>query len=121
MVNSCVNGGWFEQLTLAVGRRHLSMQESSRNWWCWTRGVLAVFLATLLVAIALPSAGRIVVDHGSGAPGRHVVWGLRECFPRVGLALISLACIFLGMWKRWDFEIVGWAILVVFILASGMA
>jgi hypothetical protein len=25
-----------------------------------------------------------------------------------------------SMWRRWDFEIVGWALLVVFILASGM-
>jgi hypothetical protein len=95
------------------------MRESYRNWWWWTRGILAVLLATLLVATALPSAGRIVVDH-TGAARPHVVWGVRECSPSIGLALAALVCIFVGMSKRWDFEIVGWAILVVFILASGM-
>jgi len=96
------------------------MQDSNRSWWWWTRGVLAFILAALLVAIAVPSAGRIVVDHSAAPPVRHVVWGVRECLPSVGLALFSLACILVGMWKRWAFEIVGWAILVVFILASGM-
>ena len=78
--------------------------------------MLAVVLATLLVSIALPSAGRIVVN----GPTAHATWGIRECLPSVGLALFSLACIFFGMWKRWAFEIVGWAILIVFILAAGM-
>jgi hypothetical protein len=78
--------------------------------------VLAVVLATLLVSIALPSAGRIVVS----GPTAHATWGIRECLPSVGLALFSLACIFVGMWKRWGFEIVGWAILILFILAAGM-
>jgi len=92
------------------------MERSKHSWWWWTRGVLAVVLATLLVGIALPSAGRIVV-HG---PMAHASWGIREWLPSVGLSLFSLACIFVGMWKRWAFEIVGWAILIVFILAAGM-
>ena len=92
------------------------MEDSKRSWWWWTRGVLAALLAALLVGVALPSAGRNVVD----GPGAHAVWGIRECLPPVGIALVSLACIFTGMWKRWAFEIVGWVILVVFILAAGM-
>ncbi len=78
--------------------------------------MLAILLATLLVSVALPSSGKIVV-HGTMA---HASWGFRECLPSVGLALSSLACIFVGMWKRWAFEIVGWAVLIVFILAAGM-
>jgi hypothetical protein len=96
------------------------MKDSSRSWWWWTRGALAVALAGLLVAIALPSAGRLVVDRSAVPAVRHVVWGVRECLPSIGLAVFSLACIFVGMWKCWDFEIVGWAILLVFILASGV-
>ena len=92
------------------------MEDSKRNWWWWVRGILAVLLAALLVGIALPSTGRVVVD----GPRAHAVWGVRECLPPVGLAVFSLACIFIGMWKRWAFEIVGWAILLTFILAAGM-
>lgn len=40
--------------------------------------------------------------------------------PSGSIALFSLACIFAGRLKRWAFEIVGWAILEVFILAAGM-
>jgi len=31
----------------------------------------------------------------------------------------ALACIYIAMWKRWDFEIVGWALLDIFF--AGMA
>lgn len=79
-----------------------------------------MFLALILVAIVLPSAGRIIVDASTTPPTRRVVWGFWECFPSIALAGVSLACIFVSMWKRWDFEIVGWVLLVVFILASGM-
>lgn len=102
-----------------VGPTHNFMQGSSCNWLFWTRGILAVLLATMLVSIAIPSAGRIVIDPSN--PARpHVVWGFREYFPSVALSLFSLGCIFVGMWKGWAFEIVGWAILGAFILASGM-
>jgi len=80
------------------------------------RGVVAVVMATFLVSITIPGAGKIVVD----GPTAHATWGVRECLPSIGIALCSLACIFIGMWKRWGFEIVGWVILVVNILASGM-
>jgi hypothetical protein len=74
----------------------------------------------MLVAIALPSAGRIVVDASTTPPTRRAVWGFWECFTSIAVAAVSLGCIFVSMWRRWDFEIVGWALLVVFILASGM-
>jgi hypothetical protein len=92
------------------------MQNWNRSWWWWTRGALAIGLAVLLVGVALPSAGRLVVN----GPSAHAVWGTRECLAPIALAMFSLVCIFVGMWKRWAFEILGWAILVVFILASGM-
>lgn len=85
--------------------------------------MLAALLALLLLAMALPGAGRIVTDTSTDPPTRQVVWGVRECAPSVGLALVSLACIYVSMWRHWDFEIVGWALLGVFILGgvvSGM-
>jgi len=32
-----------------------------------------------------------------------------------------LAAIYVGMWKQWDFEIVGWALFGVFFLGLAMA
>lgn len=82
--------------------------------------MLAVVLAAMLVAIGLPSAGRIVVDASTTPPTRHVFWGFWECLPSFAPAAVSLGCIFVSMWRDWDSEIVGWVLLVVFILASAM-
>ena len=92
------------------------MMNNDRGWWWWTRGVMAVLLAALLVAFALPSAGRMVVDAATSPPTYRAVWGFWECFSAVGPAAISLACIFVSMWRRWDSEIIGWVLLVVLIL-----
>jgi hypothetical protein len=97
------------------------MEHSSHTWWFWTRAVLAAILAALVVAIALPSAGRVVIDSSTTPPTHHAVWGVREYLPSVGLALFSLACIYVGMWKRWSFEIVGWTLLLVFIFVGMFA
>jgi hypothetical protein len=92
------------------------MANTNRSWWWWTRGALAILLAALLACIALPSLGKVVV-HG---PTAHVTWPIARVLPAIGLLVFSLGCIFIGMWKRWAFEIVGWAILVVFLLAGMM-
>src|SRR5712691_455087 len=97
------------------------MEHSGHSWWRWIRGILALVLTTILLAMALPGVGRIVVDPSTTPPARHVVWGVWECFPSVGLAVFSLASIYIGMWKRRSFEIVGWVILLLCISAGMFA
>ena len=82
---------------------------------------MAAVLALLLVAIILPSAGHPVIDRSVEPPTRQVVWGVRECFPAFAIALGSLAFIYVGMWKRWSIEGVGWSILIGFIVLSFFA
>lgn len=83
--------------------------------------MLAILLGVMVVANVLPSAGRIiVVDAYTMPPTRQVVWGFWECFPSITVAIVSLGCILVSMWRRWDFEIVGWALLVILILVLGM-
>lgn len=96
------------------------MEPIDNSSWRWTRGILAVVLAMLLLGIALPGTGRIVVDQSTLPPTHHIIRGVRDWLPVVGTALFSLTFIFVGMWKRWDVEIVGWALLLVYIVASGL-
>jgi hypothetical protein len=100
----------------ACEKAKADMMNHARGWWWWTRGVVAVLLAVLLVAVALPSAGRMVVDASTSPPTPRAVWGFWQCFASVGPAAASLACIFVSMWRRWDSEIIGWVLLVVLIL-----
>ncbi len=100
----------------ACEKAKTAMMNHHRGWWWWTRGVVAVLLAALLVAFALPSAGRMVVDASTSPPTHRAVWGFWECFASVGPVAISLACILVSMWRRWDSEIIGWVLLVVLIL-----
>jgi hypothetical protein len=75
--------------------------------------MLAMVLAALVVGMALPSFGKVVVD----GPTAHVTWPIGRSIFAVGLLAFSLGCIFIGMWKRRGFEVVGWIILVTYFLA----
>ena len=75
--------------------------------------MLAMILAASIASMGLPSLGKIVV-HG---PTARVTWPIGQVMPAVSLLLFSLGCIAIGMWKRPAFEIVGWIILVVYLLA----
>jgi hypothetical protein len=97
------------------------MTARENKWWYWGRAALAAVLALLLVAIILPSAGRPVIDRSVELPAHRVVWGVRECFPAFAIALGSLAFIYVGMWKRWAIEGLGWSILVALIVLAFFA
>jgi hypothetical protein len=90
------------------------MALARHSWWWWTRGALAAVLASLLLGMALPDAVKIVVDRSTAPPTREVIWGTG--LSTAGAALISLACIYVSMWKRWEFETFGWMLLIMFIL-----
>ena len=99
----------------------MAMQRADNRWWRWMRGVLAAVLALLLVAIILPSAGRPVIDRSTEPPTHRVVWGVWECLPAFGIAVGSLAFVYVGMWKRWAIEGIGWAILISFMALAFLA
>jgi hypothetical protein len=94
------------------------MGQLPQNWWLWVRGALAIMLAYLLSALAVIHAGHIVTNASTTPPTHHIVGRFSGSLPGVGVALFSLACIYVSMWKRWDFEIVGWVLLLVFIFAG---
>ena len=75
-------------------------------------------LAYFVVGLAVMHAGHYVIDPSTTPPSHHVTGRLVGSLPGIGVALFSLACIFVSMWKRWDFEIVGWVLLLVFIFAG---
>jgi hypothetical protein len=82
--------------------------------WRWARRYLAIVLALFLCAIIPGSAGRVVADHSTTPPTHHVVGQFRDSVIAIGLVLLSVAFVFLGTWKHWSFEIVGWLILAFF-------
>ena len=101
-------------LSTNVGLTRPHMALARHSWWWWTREALAAVLAALLLGMALPEAVKIVVDRSTDPPTREVIWGTN--LESVGAALISLACIYVSMWKRWEFEIFGWLLLIMSIL-----
>ena len=94
------------------------MHHSKGTWWRWVRGGLALILAYFLAALAVMHAGRIVTDTSATLPTHHIVGRFSGSLPGVGIAIFSLVCIYVGMWKRWDFEVVGWVLLVVFVFGG---
>jgi hypothetical protein len=96
------------------------MGQPHYDGWRWGRGIAAVLLALLVLASTLPSTGRVVIDHTTTPPTPHIVGRLADGLVLCGVAAASLACIVLGIWKRWDFEIVGWTMLVVLLVVSAI-
>ena len=94
------------------------MEISRHNYLRWIRGLLAVLLAYIFVGVAYSSAGKIVTDRSTTPPTHHIVGQFSGTLPALGIALFALGCIYVGMWKRWAFEIVGWVILLAFIFAG---
>ncbi len=69
------------------------MEHKLRIPWRPTRGVIALLLALLLVALAPRNATLLVP---------------------LGYATVALLCIFMSMWRRWGFfEMVGWWLLLL--------
>lgn len=73
--------------------------------WMWIRGASALVLAV--------GFGAATIAHNGFRVGN------ATCI--VGYMTIALASIYVAMWKRWDFEIVGWALLATFIVGMAMS
>ena len=87
-------------------------QFNKRSWRCW-RGALAFLLGLLFLAIVLPNAGRIAIDQSTTQPTPHIVDRVQQSLAPVSLVIVALTCICVSIWRRWDFEIVGWALLAI--------
>jgi hypothetical protein len=83
----------------------------------WLRGSAAVLMALLVVAIALPNAGRVVIDH-SAPQGGHIEGRVRDSIVIIGITLLPLACIlFIGR-RWWVVEAVGWTLLLLLFVGA---
>lgn len=92
----------------------MHMGHLRQNWWRWLRGLLALLLAYSIIASTVTHAGRIVWDTSANPPTHLIVGRMPGILAGVAVAVFALACVLWGMWKRWDFEIVGWVLLLVF-------
>ena len=74
----------------------------------WGRVVFAVLLVVVVIdETSLPFYLFPPAEVGI----RTIKWSFPECIPALVLVPVSLACLFVSMWKRWWFEIVGWVLL----------
>ena len=80
---------------------------------------MAVFLAYVFVGSVFKGGHEIIVDHSTTPPTPHIIGQFRDTLPAILIAVLSLFCIHIGLWKRKAFdEIVGWMILLGFIFAG---
>jgi hypothetical protein len=77
------------------------------------RGICALLLAVFVLALVLPHTGKLEIDYSTNPPTPHIVGRLSGSILAVGCVLFSLSCIYVSMWRRWDFEIVGWVLLIL--------
>lgn len=81
------------------------MEMTRHRLWRWTRSAFALLLSVALGAGNIAHTG-FRVGHAS------IVFTYM---------LFALASIYISIWKQWDFEIVGWALLAVFFVGMGMS
>lgn len=98
----------------------MSTQRPVNRLWVWARAALAALLVMLLVALFLPGTRRLVIDYSTNPPTYRVFWVVGDCLWALGIALIGLACVYVGMCKGRIIERVGWAILISFLVLSIM-
>jgi hypothetical protein len=84
----------------------------------WLRGSLALLLSLFVMAVALPNAGRVVIDRTKSPQTAHIEGRLLQSVIIVVLALLPVVCIgFLG--RRWAAaEVVGWVMLSVLVVGA---
>ena len=91
---------------------HIERMELSRNErWRWIRGILAFVFGVALVVFS----GLHITLVYDVAGCRLISFAFAAIF-----VLIAQSCIYISMWRDSDFEIVGWALLVVFTLLAGV-
>jgi hypothetical protein len=85
--------------------------DSARSSIPWLRGSFALLLGLFVVAVALPNAGKVVIDHTTSPPTPRVEGLVTMSFIIVALGVLPAACIFF-LGRRWIFaEVIGWLLL----------
>ena len=77
-----------------------------------------MILALLVMSVALPNAGKVVVDHTTSPARPHVERLFTQCAVIVALALLPVVSIlFVG--RRWLFaEVAGWLVLLLLVVVA---
>jgi hypothetical protein len=81
------------------------MEMTKRKAWQLGRAIFALLLAVML-------GGALVAHNG---------FRLGEFAAVSAYMLFVLACIYVSIWKQWDFEIVGWVLLGLVFVGLTMA
>ena len=87
------------------------MMHFGHGWWRWTRGTIAVILTGVLICDLLGDTSRMTTYYLKLPLG--FVGEVHEVAPMVAMVLLLPTFIFISMWKRWDFEIVPWVLLLL--------
>lgn len=96
------------------------MEQSERKGWMWGRCALAFFLALVFLGIVLPNSGRVVIDQTTTPPTPHIVGRVRDGLLMVGIAVVPLALVIAGIFRRSQMEIPGWILLFVLVVIGFM-
>jgi hypothetical protein len=84
----------------------------------WGECALAVLAALLFLAIVLPNAGRIALDHSTTPPTMHIVGRARDSLVLIGVVAVPLVLVLIGTLRRSWLATPGWILLAVLL---GMA
>ena len=82
----------------------------------WVRWALAVFLVLVFLGIILPGTGRVVIDHATTPPTPHIVGRIQGSLIAIAVAVVPLALICIGAFRRSPLEIPGWILLAVLVV-----
>lgn len=77
------------------------------------RSICAFLLAVFVLALVLPHAGHVVIDDTIYPPRPKVVGRTWDIIWSILSVMFWLSCIYVSMWKRWSFEVVGWIMLAI--------
>ena len=86
----------------------------------WVRWALAVFLVLVFLGVILPSTGHVVIDHTTTPPTPHIVGRIQGSLIAIAVAVVPLALIYIGTFRRSPLAIPGWILLAVLIVIGIM-
>jgi hypothetical protein len=91
---------------------HEVMEHPNQKGWLWAHCAMALFTALLLLAMVLPNAGRVVVDHTTPPPTPHIVGRLHDSLVLICIAGVPLLLIIMGVFFRRSWLVIpGWILM----------
>jgi hypothetical protein len=83
----------------------------------WVRGSFALLATLFVLVVAVPRAAKPVRDYTTSPPTTHVEGQVLQVVIAVVVFLPLVCILFLGR-RRPIFEVIGWALLALFLLGS---